>query len=492
MYAGISGMKNFQTKLDVIGNNIANVNTSGFKKGRATFQEMMSQMTSGAQGPTETRGGVNAAQVGLGSQLGSIDNIHTQGSRQTTNNPLDFALEGDGMFAVRDGEMTAYTRAGNFYLDEDGSIVNSEGAYLLGFPSEQEIDARQVTTWDSAGNPLIISTDPITGNKTVSAINEDGEEINYQIEFGENDAGEDIMSVMKVYEDGTEKDLGSFTKNVDNEFELEVFKDQGGEDIVVKFSDNEDHDPIIEINGVSKTFSTDGNENTELDLEEEIEINYSNDANSVSPISITTAQDGTMTLTADSASQTFKLDEETGTLSAEVGGVTVTLDGAVMSIKEVDGADKVIADETTNFMREDAVLEEVINYDDMENPTTLNIPDTAQSFSVQSDGTITYVDEFGDNRIAGQIAVANFSNPAGLEKAGSNLFLNSANAGFNGFSIPESEGTASIVSGSLEMSNVDLSEEFTEMITAQRGFQANTRIITTSDEILQELVNLKR
>src|SRR5699024_3093371 len=100
MYAGISGMKGFQTKLDVVGNNIANVNTSGFKKGRVTFQDMMSQTTSGAQGPTDTRGGTNPAQVGLGSQLGTIDNIHTQGFRQTTENPLDLALEGDGMFMV--------------------------------------------------------------------------------------------------------------------------------------------------------------------------------------------------------------------------------------------------------------------------------------------------------------------------------------------------------------------------------------------------------
>ncbi|MBC5635967.1 flagellar basal body rod protein FlgG [Ornithinibacillus sp. BX22] len=262
MYAGISGMKNFQTKLDVIGNNIANVNTSGFKKGRVTFQDMMSQMTSGAQGPTATRGGINPAQVGLGAQLGSIDNIHTQGFRQTTNRPLDFALEGDGMFVLQDGDTTYYTRAGNFYLDQDGYIVNPQGYYLMGFGEEGE-----------------------------------------------------------------------------------------------------------------------------------------------------TSQ--------------------------------------------------------------------------------IQIPENAQSFSVQKDGTINYVDEEGIPQVAGQIVLANFSNPAGLEKAGSNLFLNSTNAGYTGLVSPETDG-ASIVSGALEMSNVDLSEEFTEMITAQRGFQANTRIITTSDEILQELVNLKR
>ncbi|MFS0672441.1 flagellar basal body rod protein FlgG [Ornithinibacillus sp. 179-J 7C1 HS] len=288
MYAGISGMKNFQTKLDVIGNNIANVNTSGFKKGRVTFQDMMSQMTSGAQGATATRGGVNPAQVGLGSQLGSIDNIHTQGFRQTTNNPLDFALEGDGMFIVASGGLTgdtfnmdnanlSYTRAGNFYLDENGYIVNPQGLYLVG-------------------------------------------------------AGADA--------DGT--------------------------------------------------IPTDGTTNT-----------------------------------------------------------------------------------PSTYVR-------------------LQIPEDAQSFSVQSNGIVNYVDQTGETHVAGQIALANFSNPAGLQKAGSNLFLASENSGEAVRVLPETGGTGSIVSGALEMSNVDLSEEFTEMITAQRGFQANTRIITTSDEILQELVNLKR
>lgn len=266
MYAGISGMKGFQTKLDVIGNNIANVNTSGFKRGRVTFQDMMSQMTSGAQAATDTRGGVNPSQVGLGSQLGSIDNIHTQGSRQTTENTLDFAIEGDGMFIVRDGSFEAFTRSGNFYLDDNGHIVNPEGMYLMG----------------------------------------------------------------------------------------------------------------------------------------------------------------------------YSMDDEEGEL------------------------------------------------------TRLTIPDNAESFSVETNGTINYVDQEGDLQQVGQVALANFSNPAGLEKEGSNLFIESANSGYTGAHIPESEGIGSIASGALEMSNVDLAEEFTEMITAQRGFQANTRIITTSDEILQELVNLKR
>src|SRR5699024_8812651 len=259
MYADISRMKEFQTKLDEIGNNIANVNTSGFKKERVTFQYMMKQTTAGAQGPTANRGGVNPQQVGLGSQLGTIDNLHTQGFLQTTGNPLDLALEGDGMFVLDTPEGRAYTRAGNFYLDNDQNIVNADGYYLL----------------NSGENPI-------------------------------------------------------------------------------------------------------------------------------------------------------------------------------------------------------------------------NIPAEAKSINVQKDGTVNYVDEDGSTQEAGRIALALFSNPGGLEKIGGNLFLDTNNAGLAGLVEAESEGAASIASGALEMSNVDLAEEFTEMITAQRGFQANTRIITTSDEILQELVNLKR
>lgn len=263
MYAGISGMKGFQTKLDVIGNNIANVNTIGFKKGRVTFQDMMSQTMSGAQGPTNNgkRGGINAAQVGLGSQVGAIDNVQTQGFLQTTERPLDLALEGDGMFALDANGTNMYTRAGNFYLDGEGSVVNADGYYLL------DVDGNQIT-----------------------------------------------------------------------------------------------------------------------------------------------------------------------------------------------------------------------------------IPDDVQSFNIQTNGTISYIKEDGTpGDETSTIGIASFSNPGGLQKSGSNLYLNTENAGMaTTLASPNSAGAASIVSGSLEMSNVDLATAFTEMIVAQRGFQANTRIITTSDEILQELVNLKR
>ncbi|WP_188205811.1 flagellar basal body rod protein FlgG [Alkalibacillus aidingensis] len=327
MYTGISGMSGFQNKLDVVSNNISNVNTFGFKKGRQTFSDLMSQTTQGATGPVGDGqlGGRNPMQVGLGSSTGSIDNIHTQGNRQTTNRPLDLAIEGDGMFVVAERSWSAenldevandlhdddfddlnddeqssvlnfisleednvsYTRAGNFYLDDDGYIVNDDGEYLVGNYAENE-----------------------------NAVNDED------------------------------------------------------------------------------------------------------------------------------------LTDDTG---------------------------------------------------------RIRIPEGAQSFSVGGDGTVNFVDEEGQSRIAGQIMLANFSNPEGLEKAGGNNFNLTNNAGLMGLDedgdpdgdvgylfAPGEGGTGNVFAGALEMSNVDLAEEFTEMITSQRGFQANTRVITTSDEILQELVNLKR
>lgn len=365
MYAGISGMKNFQTKLDVIGNNISNVNTSGFKKGRATFQDLMSQTTSGAQAATEQRGGVNPAQVGLGSQLGSIDNIHTQGFRETTNRPLDFALEGDGMFVVQDDDSTAYTRAGNFSLDAGGDIVNSDGYYLMGYQADNIENGRMIES-NSA-----------------------------QISF---DADGDLTELTYLDADDKKVNIGNL---------------------------------------------------------DEVEVDPSNKNNIV------------LTL-GDENKITIKTDEDTDEITIEIenrgdlGGEMATESPLITPEVDYSGVEK------------------------------LTIPDNAESFSVETNGTVTYVDENGQRQVAGQIALANFANPAGLQKSGGNLFLDSENAGFTGLIIPETEGAASIVSGALEMSNVDLAEEFTEMITAQRGFQANTRIISTSDEILQELVNLKR
>ncbi len=311
MYSGISGLKNFQTKLDVIGNNIANVNTYGFKKGRVIFKDILSQTSAGASAATTTRGGTNPLQVGLGSTLAAIDTVHGSGSRQTTDRPLDLAVQGEGFFMVADSVSNTdgvaegytnvvYTRAGNFYMDSEGYLVNAEGKYLVGHANDTlyETDSTESNA---------------EGDKEASPLNGETEDL-----LGEND---------------------TFT-----------------------FEDN--------------------------------------------------------------------------------------------------------------------------------NP--IKIPTTAKSISIGQDGTVEYVDANGYRQYAGQIVMVKFPNAGGLEKVGSNYFQATANSGQPYGQVATVAGMGSITAGALEMSNVDLSEEFTEMIVAQRGFQANTRIITTSDEVLQELVNLKR
>ncbi|GEL06662.1 flagellar basal body rod protein FlgG [Salisediminibacterium halotolerans] len=285
LYSGIGGMDNFQNKLDVIGNNIANVNTYGFKKERATFNDLVSQQMQGATGATDDRGGTNPQQVGLGGGLSSVDTIATQGSSQGTGRDLDMAISGDGYFIVNDGDEEYFTRAGNFYLDEEGTLVNANGMTVQGYGPD---------------------VDP----------------------------------------EGAEEDFG----------ELQV---PAGE-------------------------------------------------------------------TADA----------------------IGLD---------DGGDA-----------------------------------TLDSYSISQTGEINGVFSDGEVRSLGQIAMANFNNPEGLNKQGDNLLQPSANSGDPQYGIAGTEGRGEIQGSMLEMSNVDLAEEFAEMIVGQRGFQANTRMITTSDEILQELVNLGR
>lgn len=287
MYSGITGMKNFQTKLDVIGNNIANVNTYGFKKGRVMFKDMVSQTISGASGPTNTKGGVNPKQVGLGSQLSAVDTDDTQGSLQPTGRVLDVGIQGDGYLMVSDGTNIWYTRAGNLYLNSEGNVITASGQYVL-----------------SANSNLESITNP-DGSVTAAEMAE-----------------------------------------------------------------------IIE---ASKIQLNNGN----IDEIENLSIS------------------------------------EDGKISFIAGGVL-------------------------------------------------------------NEGTEP------------QIGLARFANTGGLQKVGENMYQQTANSGNATVLSPDSNGAGKLVSGTLEMSNVDLSEEFTEMIVAQRGFQANTRIITTSDEILQELLNIKR
>lgn len=425
-------MRNFQTKLDVIGNNIANVNTYGFKKGRVTFKDMMSQTVQGASAATENRGGTNPKQVGLGSTLATIDTIHEGSSLQTTNRSLDLGIDGDGYFVVRQGQSLFYTRAGNFYLDENGLLVNGDGLPVqafrvneLGMPTNEYGDV-------SVNVNAVLPAQPTTylaveGNLAAKGISE---------ETGTDADGNLIVTVegtvytqqvRVVDRTGTARILDlHFKKTADNEWQLFINREP------------ELGNPIF----ATVTFGADGT------------VNSVNTA--AGPVPET---DGRYTFNIENLIPVGEgefLELEDSQLVLNLSMLT-QLEGPSTAIPDADG----------------------------------NLEGRLESFNFGPAGEINGVYSNGEIVTLGFIALAKFSNSSGLMKAGSNLFQETVNSGVANIGVP-GDGRGTLVSGSLEMSNVDLSEEFTEMIVAQRGFQANTRIITTSDEILQELVNLKR
>ncbi|EWG11962.1 flagellar hook-basal body protein [Cytobacillus firmus DS1] len=391
-------MKNFQTKLDVIGNNIANVNTFGYKKGRVTFKDTMNQTISGASAAQDNRGGKNPMQVGLGSTIATIDTIHTGSSLQTTGRSLDLGIDGDGYFVVRQGDAQYYTRAGNLYLDDNGNLVNADGLKVQAYTVNPNTKQPTNILGDVAVNVNSVmpskATDTITfsGNlygqenelftQQMKLIDKNGNGHNFEVQF---ERGATNTWSVKLISGTKEADIGNITFS--------------GTPLAASFNESS---WTIDLDGDSNADFTDANININVDQ--------------------LTSADGELTAMADPNGNT------SGSL---------------------------------------------------------------ESFNIGSMGEINGVYSNGLIQNLGFIALAKFSNPSGLTKTGNNLFQESINSGTANINVA-GEGRGVIASGSLEMSNVDLSEEFTEMITAQRGFQANTRIITTSDEILQELVNLKR
>lgn len=416
MYSGISGLRNFQTKLDVIGNNIANVNTYGFKKGRTIFKDLISQSVAGASAGSMTRGGVNPKQVGLGSQIAAIDTIHSGGSTQFTGNTLDLAVSGDGFFQVADSSGAGrngfsnplYTRAGNFYMDNEGYLVNADGKFLVG--GITQVDATVLAAAELAAAAAQATAEADAEAASTDAITLAGEILTLEGE----------LATAKT-------DLAADSTN-------QVLKDA----VTAAEKALKDVKDATIAGGTAETAA--------LSLA----------TAEASAIAAAAAASAVADLINPQPSNVIRNPQATGSL--DVGGsylpdTPLTVNGTYAPIK---------------------------------------IPTDAQSMSVGQDGTVTFVDATGQLRWAGQLVMAKFPNPGGMDKVGGNYFRDTANSGTPIIQTATQLGIGAIESGFLEMSNVDLAEEFTEMIVAQRGFQANTRIITTSDEILQELVNLKR
>ena len=401
LFSGVSGLKNHQTRMDVIGNNIANVNTVAFKAGRVNFEDILSQTVEGARSPQAGgMGGVNPKQVGLGMGISSIDTLFTPGSLQSTDNPTDFAVQGEGFFIVSDGSQVYYTRDGAFKTSADGALVNSNGFRLQGWMADTDgnIDSTQ------ALQNIII---PVGAQMKPKATTEIGFEGNLDANAA---AGSEWITSVQVYDS-----LGN-PHNLTVTFEKTATANQW-------------------------TWNTD--------------------------------LDGT--------------SGDSGTIEFDTDGTVLSGGSGSASFNNITGAEDITLDidfsQLTQFGGNPTAY---INFQDGYEAGSLDM------VSTDSGGVLTGIFTNGQSKALAQIALATFSNPGGLLKEGGNLYQISNNSGLPNIGTADSGGRGSIAVGALEMSNVDLAQEFTNMIVTQRGFQANSRVITTSDEMLQDLINIKR
>ncbi|AGC67593.1 flagellar hook protein FlgE [Thermoclostridium stercorarium subsp. stercorarium DSM 8532] len=463
MFSSVSGLKAHQTKMDVIGNNIANVNTVAFKASRVTFAEIFAQTVSGASAPDPDtgRGGTNPVQIGLGMNVNSIDTLMTRGSLQRTDNPTDLSIDGEGFFIVRNGNEGTYmfTRAGNFTIDKLGNLVTADGLNVLGW---------QKYTVDDNGN-YIFDT-------------------------------EEELTPINLYEDEYNLNKRVLAAKATTQAVLAGNLDATNTTI------NSNNGQIIDTNGDQIPEDGEGK-------------NY--DAHFIVPLSVYDALGNEYKLnisfwktyvdTSGSSPQTiwYYRISASGAGFGDSGG-----DSAASGYIKFDSKGKIITDDSnysvtpqikvtpdpsvgTDSFTFELNLGKLTMYatDSSVKPTQVDgyPPGTLEAFSIGSDGVIVGVYSNGKQQPLGMVAIAVFDNAAGLQRMGNNLFIATSNSGdFTRALKPGTEGAGSLNPGTLEMSNVDLAQEFTEMIITQRGFQANSRVITASDEMLQELANLKR
>ncbi len=458
LWAGVSGLTNHQTRMDVLGNNIANVNTTGFKKGRVTFQDMLSQTLSGAAKPTEEVGGVNPQQVGLGMMVSTIDTIHIQGALQSTGVMTDVALQGNGFFILNQGEKSYYTRNGAFGLDQDGLLVNpANGMRVQGWMAQTVNGVTMINNSAEVGDLIIPvgSKDPARATTAVQfACNLDKR----TPEIPEGAAPETVIqgtwqTTFDVFDTfgRAHKLQANFSKVVGtpNRWQVQVQVDpaaaantntraQAGAAANNTNAFFVDFDNLGALVGVSDAA---GNAVTAGGLQ--VAVSYD--------VPDTTVPAGQATVR-----QTFNLN--LGQVGAYKDAVTQFAESSSTKAIKQDGY-------TMGYL---------------------------ESFKIDQAGVITGVYSNGTNRVIGQMALASFANQGGLEKAGENVYTRSNNSGDPNVGPSGIAGKGKVIAGTLEMSNVDLAEQFVDMIVTQRGFQANSRTITTSDQMLQELLTLKR
>ncbi|WP_456059764.1 flagellar hook protein FlgE, partial [Brachyspira pilosicoli] len=429
LFAGVSGLQNHQTRMDVVGNNISNVNTYGFKKGRVTFKDMISQSLSGAAKPQEDRGGINPQQVGLGMQVATIDTIHTQGALQVTGVNTDLAIQGEGFFIEKKGNSSYYTRNGAFSIDKNGYLVNPSNGY-------------KVQGWNAVLNPETGMMELNTAAGVEDLI----------IPVGSKDPARATQNT---------KFFCNLQKNSDtHQADLTIYDSTGiPRQLRATFNrtDVNRWDMVIEIPEATEgSVSVSAGDPVENGGNNTFQLVF-NDAGSLISVS-----DGTNTQT-----EGVLMPNVSFTYTGTDGEVNQTINLTMGEVGLFNGITQFESPSTTKAIEQDGYTMGML-----------------EGFSFDDSGQITGVFTNGNRKTLGQVALAKFANAGGLEKAGDTLFVESNNSGATNIGVAAAEGRGSIKAGTLEMSNVDLSEQFTDMIVTQRGFQANARTITTADQLL--------
>ena len=436
LFSAVSGLKAHQTKMDVIGNNIANVNTVAYKSQSVTFGDVYYQTTQVATGPNEAsgKGGTNAKQIGLGSTVGAISVDPTaQGASERTDNTWDLMISGDKFFVVSNAGNTYFTRAGDFTTDLDGAIVTQSGANVMGWKADADgniIKDRVQALY--ATSPEYTYTAPAATTGVTITGNVDSREtgdIAYTVNFYDS-LGNEYQATLNLTYDSKDAAAGTTSYNV-----------VGGS---------------VTMNGQPTELS--------VSCDSQIVFNTNTGASMVGNAGLA------LTFTDNSADGSGNIanigtnNGNTSTINLDASGLTMY--AAASNINATMGINGTGAGKAVGKM------------------TSVGVNESGQIVASYSNG---------DTKKIGQIAVASFTNPSGLEKVGDNLYAATLNSGsFDGIGEDISESSGKITSGYLEMSNVDLADQFTNMITTQRGYQANSRIITVSDTMLEELINLKR
>ena len=416
MFAAISGLRGHQIMMDVIGNNIANVNTVGFKSGRVNFQDILSQTLHGATAPSGGLGSIDPAQIGLGMTVAGIDVLQTQGNLQSTGKTTDMAIQGDGFFIESDGAGTYYTRDGAFDIALDGSLANPASGL-------------KVQGWQANASGGIDITQPIT---------------NIVIPIGQ-------------------RTTALATSNVTLSGNL----DAGATAAVAG-------PPAVPATTVPTTMTVFDS----LGVAHSVKITYTKTGSDTwSWLATKDPADAGLTITpAAGVNQ--------GTLTFTTGGVFSASTGTLAFTFNDGAANTTPAINMTAMTQFSGTSQPAGQTDGFTSGTLV-------TFAVGNAGQLSGVYSNGQTQVLGQIALANFLNSAGLLRAGQNNFSATSASGAANVGTAGTGGRGTVMTGALEMSNVDLATQFTGMITAERGFQANGRVITTSDEMLQELVNLK-